>query len=79
MRLPPTTTAPIYGFNKHYINSLFANAELGWKSMLFLTLTGRNDWDSALAGTKHESFFYPSVGMSASSPRWCSCRSSSAT
>lgn len=50
---------------KHYINSLFANAELGWKSMLFLTLTGRNDWDSALAGTKHESFFYPSVGMSA--------------
>lgn len=56
---------PIYGFNKHYINSLFANAELGWKSMLFLILTGRNDWDSALAGTKHESFFYPSVGMSA--------------
>lgn len=56
---------PIYGFNKQYINSLFANAELGWKSMLFLTLTGRNDWDSALAGTKHESFFYPSVGMSA--------------
>lgn len=56
---------PIYGFNKHYINSLFANAELGWKSMFFLTLTGRNDWDSALAGTKHESFFYPSVGMSA--------------
>lgn len=56
---------PIYGFNKHYINSLFANAELGWKSMIFLTLTGRNDWDSALAGTKHESFFYPSVGMSA--------------
>lgn len=56
---------PIYGFNKHYINSLFANAELGWKSMLFLTLTGRNDWDSALAGTKHDSFFYPSVGMSA--------------
>lgn len=56
---------PIYDFNKHYINSLFANAELGWKSMLFLTLTGRNDWDSALAGTKHESFFYPSVGMSA--------------
>lgn len=56
---------PIYGFNKHYINSLFANAELGWKSMLFLTLTGRNDWDSALAGTKFESFFYPSVGMSA--------------
>ena len=31
----------------------FASAELGWKSMLYLTLTGRN-----------ESFFYPSVGLS---------------
>ncbi len=56
---------PIYGYNKHYINSLFANVELGWRSMLYLTLTGRNDWDSALSGTENESFFYPSVGASA--------------
>ncbi len=56
---------PIYGYNKHYINSLFANVELGWRSMLYLTLTGRNDWDSALFGTENESFFYPSVGASA--------------
>ncbi len=56
---------PIYAFNKHYINSLFANVELGWRSMLYLTLTGRNDWDSALDGTSNESFFYPSVGLSA--------------
>lgn len=55
---------PIYDLNKHYINSLFANVELGWKSMLYLTLTGRNDWDSALEGTAKTSFFYPSVGMS---------------
>ncbi len=55
---------PEYEHQKHYINSLFANVELGWKSMLYLTLTGRNDWDSALAGTTHESFFYPSVGVS---------------
>ena len=46
------------------MNSLFANVELGWKSMVYLTLTGRNDWDSALDGTSNESFFYPSVGMS---------------
>lgn len=56
---------PIFALNKHYINSLFANVELGWRSMLYLTLTGRNDWDSALDGTSNESFFYPSVGLSA--------------
>lgn len=56
---------PIFDLHKHHINSLFANVELGWKSMLYLTLTGRNDWDSALDGTAHSSFFYPSVGVSA--------------
>ena len=56
---------PIYTDNAHKINSLFANVELGWRSMLFMTLTGRNDWDSALDGTDNVSFFYPSVGMSA--------------
>jgi TonB-linked SusC/RagA family outer membrane protein len=46
--------------------SVFANAELGYKSMLYLTLTGRNDWDSALAFSESgdRSFFYPSVGLS---------------
>lgn len=44
--------------------SVFANVELGWKSMLYLTLTGRNDWASALANTSNSSFFYPSVGVS---------------
>ena len=53
-----------YEHHKHHINSLFANVELGWKNMLYLTLTGRNDWDSALSGTTNESFFYPSVGVS---------------
>lgn len=62
---PTNDNRPIYAFNKHYINSLFANVELGWRSMLYMTLTGRNDWDSALAGTNNESFFYPSVGLSA--------------
>lgn len=44
--------------------SVFANIELGWRSMLYLTLTGRNDWASALANTSNSSFFYPSVGLS---------------
>ncbi|MDO5663738.1 MAG: SusC/RagA family TonB-linked outer membrane protein [Bacteroidia bacterium] len=55
---------PNYGEWKHRTNSIFANVELGWKSMLYLTLTGRNDWDSALSHTKNPSFFYPSVGLS---------------
>ena len=44
--------------------SIFASAELGWKSMLYLTLTGRNDWASQLANSSATSFFYPSVGLS---------------
>ena len=46
-------------------NAIFANVELGYKSMLYLTLTGRNDWNSRLVNTNEESFFYPSVGLSA--------------
>lgn len=46
-------------------HAVFANVELGWKSMLYLTLTGRNDWNSRLVNTDEESFFYPSVGLSA--------------
>ncbi len=44
--------------------SIFASLELGWKSQLFLTATGRNDWASQLAGSPQSSFFYPSVGLS---------------
>lgn len=45
--------------------SVFASAELGWKNMLYLTMTGRNDWASALSQTEKGSFSYPSIGMSA--------------
>ena len=44
--------------------SLFASLELGWRSQLFLTVTGRNDWASQLAGSPQSSFFYPSAGLS---------------
>lgn len=56
---------PIDESYKQRTNSIFASAELGWRSMLYLTITGRNDWDSALANTPSSSFFYPSVGLSA--------------
>lgn len=46
--------------------SIFGSAELGYKGTYFLTLTGRNDWPSQLAGpySSSKSFFYPSVGLS---------------
>lgn len=50
---------------KDEIQSVFASAELSWRNQLYLTLTGRNDWDSKLAFSDQASFFYPSVGLSA--------------
>ncbi|HIY14214.1 MAG TPA: SusC/RagA family TonB-linked outer membrane protein [Candidatus Alistipes cottocaccae] len=46
--------------------SVFASAEVGYKGTYYLTLTGRNDWPSQLAGphSNAKSFFYPSVGLS---------------
>lgn len=60
--------------------SLFTSVELGYKSAYYLTLTGRNDWPSQLAGPNSvkKSFFYPSVGTSFilsqifSMPKWIS-------
>ncbi len=45
--------------------SIFASAEVGFNSYLYLTVTGRNDWASQLANSPNSSFFYPSVGLSA--------------
>ena len=44
--------------------SVFGSVEIGWKKMLYLTVTGRNDWASQLAGSSQSSFFYPSAGLS---------------
>lgn len=44
-------------------NSVFASADLDYKSILFLTLTGRQDWFSTLS-PENNSIFYPSVGTS---------------
>ena len=52
-----------YGWQEQ-TQSIFASVEVGWKQMLYLTLTGRNDWASQLANSPQSSFFYPSVGLS---------------
>jgi TonB-linked SusC/RagA family outer membrane protein len=44
-------------------NSLFARTSIGWNQMLYIELSGRNDWSSALP-TGNNSYFYPSAGVS---------------
>jgi TonB-linked SusC/RagA family outer membrane protein len=44
---------------------VFMNAQIGYKEMLFLDLSGRNDWASTLAFTGNDSYFYPSAGLTA--------------
>ena len=47
-------------------NSVFGSASLGWKHMLYLDITMRNDWSSKLYSAQYpsnsyDSYFYPSV------------------
>jgi len=49
--------------NKKVVNSLFGSALLDYKRMVFLEVTGRNDWSSTLPSSTN-SYFYPSVTLS---------------
>ena len=64
--LSPSKTERLQEGWREQTQSIFASAELGYKSTYYITLTGRNDWPSQLAGpnSKSKSFFYPSVGAS---------------
>lgn len=46
--------------------AVFANVQVGWKSMVYLDVTARNDWSSRFADTPYQKpgFFYPTVGLS---------------
>ena len=46
------------------VQSLYASTTLGYKNYLYLDVTARNDWSSALPKA-NQSYFYPSVGLSA--------------
>ncbi|WP_264538281.1 SusC/RagA family TonB-linked outer membrane protein [Flavobacterium sp. N1736] len=54
------------------VQSVFAATTFGYKDMLFLDLSGRNDWSSTVS----DPYFYPSVGVTAlisemaSLPEW---------
>lgn len=45
------------------VNSLYSFANFSYKNLLFLDITGRNDWSSTLP-EDNNSYFYPSVGIS---------------
>ncbi|WP_192350868.1 SusC/RagA family TonB-linked outer membrane protein [Algoriphagus sp. Y33] len=46
------------------INSLYGFGQIGYKNILFLDLTGRNDWSSTLPADNN-SYFYPSATFGA--------------
>ncbi len=64
--LSNTKTKKLQSGWREQTQSIYASAEVGYKSTYYLTLTGRNDWPSQLAGpkSKNKGFFYPSVGGS---------------
>ena len=66
MQLDNTKTKRIQSGYHDQTQSIFASAEIGYKSTYYLTLTGRTDWPSQLAGPNSvkSAFFYPSIGGS---------------
>lgn len=56
-----------YKFNTKRITSYVFQVGTSWRNQLFLDVTGRNDWSSALVytnGTGNFSYFYPSISGS---------------
>ena len=61
----PIQVFQVYG--KKRINSVYGIAKFGYENYLYVDVTARNDWSSALAtisSSENTSFFYPSVSMS---------------
>jgi TonB-linked SusC/RagA family outer membrane protein len=52
-----------YSIGRFKVNSLYAFADLGYKNLVFINLTGREDWFSVL-NPKTNNFFYPSASGS---------------
>jgi len=57
------TKTPTYGYSQTRVNSLYGLAELSYNSMIYLNVTGRNDWFSVLNPLYNDKF-YPSVSGS---------------
>jgi len=64
--IPNNVSVGSTGGNMTIKGGAFANATIGFKEMIFLDLSGRNDWSSTLAGADIGiSYFYPAAGISA--------------
>lgn len=61
----PAEILPDFSFyrSNKVVNSLYGLVSLGWNEMVYLDITGRNDWSSTLA-RGNWSYFYPSVSGS---------------
>lgn len=58
------STASTVPFNQHQkVNSVFGSVDFDYKSLLYLTVTGRKDWFSTLS-MANNNIFYPSIGGS---------------
>jgi TonB-linked SusC/RagA family outer membrane protein len=60
-KVPLLTTSE---YKDKQINSLYFSGQIAYLNSLFLDFTGRNDWSSTLP-EGNNSYFYPSVGISA--------------
>lgn len=56
-------SAPSHGISRKKINSVFGSVGLSYGGYLFLDVTGRNDWSSAMI-KENMSYFYPSYSLS---------------
>jgi iron complex outermembrane receptor protein len=64
-KTPLVNTTNVFGTKQ--INSLLFRYSLAWKEQVYVDVTGRNDWSSALVYTSGEgnySYYYPSVSTS---------------
>ncbi len=59
-----TQATPVQNRFREQTQSVFGSAQASYRNMLFLDVTARNDWSSALVNTTASSIFYPSVGLS---------------
>lgn len=58
------TLIPSYDFlQEKKVNSLYGSAQISFKDMLYLDVSARNDWSSALPAS-NRSYFYPSASLS---------------
>jgi TonB-linked SusC/RagA family outer membrane protein len=59
---PNNTATKSYSYDEYreVINSLYGSFQVGYNHMLYLDVTGRNDWSSTL-NENNNSFFYPSA------------------